>query len=236
MSGINKSNLIQAVKVVKLYFAFFQNTSKVTISLTRNLHLCLPNATDCCTTPLCVVETLQVLACRDSVMLAHLLIQAEIYANSSFTGNVSGKCLVVLKKKRHFGWSFLLYMKKFGIWASIRDNEYSLMEFKKSFVHSQNKLQCAWSIYLNSSPFNLIFSFFFFLILLQKMQLSSQTRCFNHWALVLVTWQLELVMFVVAVIRYLFHIKLWLSVFKISRLVLFSRGRERYWMLQTRWG
>lgn len=161
MSGINKSNLIQAVKVVKLYFAFFQDTSKVTISLTRNLHLCLPNATDCCTTPLCVVETLQVLACRDSVMLAHLLIQAEIYANSSFTGNVSGKCLVVLKKKRHFGWSFLLYMKKFGIWASIRDNEYSLMEFKKSFVHSQNKLQCAWSIYLNSSPFNLIFSSFF---------------------------------------------------------------------------
>ncbi|KFZ45802.1 Tectonic-2, partial [Antrostomus carolinensis] len=71
------------------------NTSKVTISLTRNLQLCLPNATDCCTTPLCVVETLQVLACRDSVMLAYLLIQAEIYANSSFTGNVSENATVI---------------------------------------------------------------------------------------------------------------------------------------------
>jgi len=59
-----------------------------------------------------VVETLQVLACRDSVMLAHLLIQAEIYANSSFTGNVSGKHLDMLMKKWHFGCSFPLYMKK----------------------------------------------------------------------------------------------------------------------------
>ncbi|NWH56074.1 TECT2 protein, partial [Geococcyx californianus] len=65
------------------------NFSKVTVSLTRNLQLCLPNATDCCTQPLCVVETLQVLACCDSVLLADLLIQVEIYANSSFTGNVS---------------------------------------------------------------------------------------------------------------------------------------------------
>ncbi|XP_067163498.1 tectonic-2 isoform X1 [Apteryx mantelli] len=71
------------------------NTSKVTISLTRNLQLCLPNATDCCTTPLCVVETLQVLACCDSVMVAHLLIQAEIYANSSFIGNVSENATII---------------------------------------------------------------------------------------------------------------------------------------------
>uniref|UniRef100_A0A8C0B4Q1 Tectonic family member 2 n=1 Tax=Buteo japonicus TaxID=224669 RepID=A0A8C0B4Q1_9AVES len=71
------------------------NTSKVTVSLTRDLQLCLPNVTDCCTAPLCVVETLQVLACRDSVMLAHLLIQAEIYANSSFTGNVSENATII---------------------------------------------------------------------------------------------------------------------------------------------
>uniref|UniRef100_A0A8B9RWI3 Tectonic family member 2 n=1 Tax=Accipiter nisus TaxID=211598 RepID=A0A8B9RWI3_9AVES len=71
------------------------NTSKVTVSLTRNLQLCLPNVTDCCTAPLCVVETLQVLACRDSVMVAHLLIQAEIYANSSFTGNVSENATII---------------------------------------------------------------------------------------------------------------------------------------------
>lgn len=75
-----------------LYFVFFQNTSKVTVSLTRTLELCLPNATECCPSPLCMVEALQVLACRGSVMLAQLLIQAEIFANSSFTGNVSGKC------------------------------------------------------------------------------------------------------------------------------------------------
>ncbi|NXV80426.1 TECT2 protein, partial [Atlantisia rogersi] len=70
-------------------------TSKVTISLSRNLQLCLPNASDCCTTPLCVVETLQVLACHDSAVLAHLLIQAEIYANSSFTGNVSENATII---------------------------------------------------------------------------------------------------------------------------------------------
>ncbi|XP_010220467.1 PREDICTED: tectonic-2 [Tinamus guttatus] len=71
------------------------DVSKVTISLTRNLQLCLHNATDCCTTPLCVVETLQVLACRGSVMLAHLLIQAEIYANSSVKGNVSENATII---------------------------------------------------------------------------------------------------------------------------------------------
>ncbi|NWX18282.1 TECT2 protein, partial [Aegotheles bennettii] len=71
------------------------STSKVTISSTRNLQLCLPNATDCCPTPLCVVETLQVLACRGSVIVAHLLIQAEIYANSSFAGNVSENATII---------------------------------------------------------------------------------------------------------------------------------------------
>uniref|UniRef100_A0A8C8SFJ4 Tectonic family member 2 n=1 Tax=Pelusios castaneus TaxID=367368 RepID=A0A8C8SFJ4_9SAUR len=67
----------------------YMNASKVTITLMKNLQLCSSNATDCCMKPLCVVETLQVSACRGSTMLANLLIQAEIYANSSFTGNVS---------------------------------------------------------------------------------------------------------------------------------------------------
>ncbi|XP_064531221.1 tectonic-2 [Pseudopipra pipra] len=71
------------------------NTSKVTVSLTRNLELCLPNATDCCPSPLCVLETLQVLACRGSVRLAQLLIQAEIFANSSFEGNVSENATII---------------------------------------------------------------------------------------------------------------------------------------------
>ncbi|NXY25988.1 TECT2 protein, partial [Atrichornis clamosus] len=71
------------------------NISKVTVSLTRTLELCLPNATECCPSPLCMVETLQVLACRDSVLLAQLLIQAEIFANSSRTGNVSENATII---------------------------------------------------------------------------------------------------------------------------------------------
>ncbi|XP_054029271.1 tectonic-2 [Dryobates pubescens] len=71
------------------------DTYEVTVSLTRNLQLCLPNATDCCTAAPCVVETLQVLACRDSVIVARLLIQAEMYANSSFTGNVSENVTII---------------------------------------------------------------------------------------------------------------------------------------------
>ncbi|RMC05735.1 hypothetical protein DUI87_17278 [Hirundo rustica rustica] len=71
------------------------NTSKVTVSLTRALELCLPNVTECCPSPLCMLETLQVLACRGSVMLAQLLIQAEIFANSSFAGNVSENATII---------------------------------------------------------------------------------------------------------------------------------------------
>uniref|UniRef100_A0A8C3VDT9 Tectonic family member 2 n=1 Tax=Catharus ustulatus TaxID=91951 RepID=A0A8C3VDT9_CATUS len=71
------------------------NTVKVTVSLNRTLELCLPNATECCPSPLCKVETLQVLACRGSVMLAQLLIQAEIFANSSFAGNVSENATII---------------------------------------------------------------------------------------------------------------------------------------------
>ncbi|XP_050174705.1 tectonic-2 [Myiozetetes cayanensis] len=71
------------------------NASKVTVSLSRKLELCLPNATACCPSPLCVLETLQVLACRGSVRLAQLLIQAEIFANSSFAGNVSENATII---------------------------------------------------------------------------------------------------------------------------------------------
>ncbi|XP_053224618.1 tectonic-2 isoform X2 [Podarcis raffonei] len=66
------------------------NVSRVMVSLTRSLQLCTSNLTNCCTEALCLVEALQVSACRDSVVVAHLLIQAEIYANTS-SGNVTGK-------------------------------------------------------------------------------------------------------------------------------------------------
>ncbi|NXY88578.1 TECT2 protein, partial [Alcedo cyanopectus] len=70
------------------------NTSQVTINLSRNLQLCLPNGTGCCRAPLCVAETLQVVACRDSLVLAHLLVQAEVYANSSSSANVSNATII----------------------------------------------------------------------------------------------------------------------------------------------
>ncbi|XP_042297568.1 tectonic-2 isoform X2 [Sceloporus undulatus] len=66
------------------------NVSRVTVRLTRNLQLCTSNLTNCCMEPLCLVEALQVSACRQSVVVARLLIQAEIYANTS-SANVSGK-------------------------------------------------------------------------------------------------------------------------------------------------
>lgn len=66
------------------------NVSQVTVRLTRNLWLCTSNRTDCCPEALCMAEALQVSACRDSVVVARLLIQAEIYANTS-SGNLTGR-------------------------------------------------------------------------------------------------------------------------------------------------
>ncbi|XP_063000111.1 tectonic-2 [Elgaria multicarinata webbii] len=66
------------------------NVSRVTVRLTRNLQLCTANLTDCCVEALCLVEALQVSACQDSKVVAKLLIQAEIYANTSL-GNATGK-------------------------------------------------------------------------------------------------------------------------------------------------
>ncbi|XP_066465971.1 tectonic-2 isoform X2 [Tiliqua scincoides] len=67
-----------------------QNVSTVTVRLTRSLQLCASNSTNCCVEPLCLVKALQVSACRDSVVVARLLIQVEIYANAS-SGNTTGK-------------------------------------------------------------------------------------------------------------------------------------------------
>ncbi|XP_077164734.1 tectonic-2 [Paroedura picta] len=66
------------------------NVSRVTVLLTRNLQLCTANRTGCCTEVLCLVTALQVSACQDSTVVAILLIQAEIYANTS-SGNGTGK-------------------------------------------------------------------------------------------------------------------------------------------------
>ncbi|XP_060927492.1 tectonic-2 isoform X2 [Limanda limanda] len=55
---------------------------RVQLSLERSLHLCGENETDpdCCSNPLCVLETLQVSACVGDTPQASLLIQAKIHA------------------------------------------------------------------------------------------------------------------------------------------------------------
>ncbi|KAL8180176.1 UNVERIFIED_CONTAM: hypothetical protein K2H54_009419 [Gekko kuhli] len=70
------------------------NVSTVTVLLTRHLQLCTPNRTGCCTEALCVVAALQVSACRDSAVVARLLIRAEIYANTS-SGNGTDNATVI---------------------------------------------------------------------------------------------------------------------------------------------
>ncbi|XP_053135825.1 tectonic-2 isoform X2 [Hemicordylus capensis] len=66
------------------------NVSRVMVRLTRSLQMCASNLTDCCPEALCLVDALQVSACQDLVVVARLLIQAEIYANMSL-GNMTGK-------------------------------------------------------------------------------------------------------------------------------------------------
>ncbi|KAG7490956.1 hypothetical protein JOB18_045732 [Solea senegalensis] len=53
---------------------------RVQLRLDKSLRLCGENDTDCCTNPLCVLETLQVSACVNGTPQASLLIQAKIYA------------------------------------------------------------------------------------------------------------------------------------------------------------
>nr|XP_015221467.1 PREDICTED: tectonic-2 isoform X1 [Lepisosteus oculatus] len=74
-----------------------QNTLKVTLRLNRTLQLCGRglNQTDCCPEALCVVEALQVTACLHSVAQDTLVVQAEIYAQIPFTGNVSDNKTVI---------------------------------------------------------------------------------------------------------------------------------------------
>ncbi|XP_069379889.1 tectonic-2 isoform X6 [Paralichthys olivaceus] len=59
-----------------------KTVERVQLSLERSLHLCGENETDpdCCSNPLCVLETLQVSACVGDTPQASLLIQAKIHA------------------------------------------------------------------------------------------------------------------------------------------------------------
>ncbi|XP_063313087.1 tectonic-2 isoform X2 [Pelobates fuscus] len=64
------------------------NLYKVTVTLNTTLSCVLDK------TP-CFVEAIQVSACESNVPIASLLIQAEIYSNTTFTGNVSDNATVI---------------------------------------------------------------------------------------------------------------------------------------------
>ncbi|XP_027627968.1 tectonic-2 [Tupaia chinensis] len=66
------------------------NVLEVTVRSKHGLQWCSSNATDSFPESPCVVQTLLVSASHNSSCLAHLLIQVEIYANSSLTHNASG--------------------------------------------------------------------------------------------------------------------------------------------------
>uniref|UniRef100_A0A8C9GIX3 Tectonic family member 2 n=1 Tax=Piliocolobus tephrosceles TaxID=591936 RepID=A0A8C9GIX3_9PRIM len=62
---------------------------EVTVRWKRGLDWCSSNETDSFSESPCILQTLLVSASRNSPCLAHLLIQVEIYANSSLTHNAS---------------------------------------------------------------------------------------------------------------------------------------------------
>ncbi|XP_030677481.1 tectonic-2 isoform X3 [Nomascus leucogenys] len=68
---------------------------EVTVRWKRGLDWCSSNATDSFSESPCILQTLLVSASRNSSCLAHLLIQVEIYANSSLTHNASENVTVI---------------------------------------------------------------------------------------------------------------------------------------------
>lgn len=71
------------------------NSLEVTVRLKRDLQSCSSNETASFSESPCIVQTLLVSASRNSSCLAHLLIQAEIYANSSLAHNASENVTVI---------------------------------------------------------------------------------------------------------------------------------------------
>ncbi|XP_047616977.1 tectonic-2 isoform X7 [Phacochoerus africanus] len=71
------------------------NSLEVTVRLKRDLQFCSSNETASFSESPCIVQTLLVSASHNSSCLAHLLIQAEIYANSSLAHNASENMTVI---------------------------------------------------------------------------------------------------------------------------------------------
>ncbi|XP_039327855.1 tectonic-2 isoform X1 [Saimiri boliviensis] len=68
---------------------------EVTVRWKRGLDWCFSNETDSFSESPCILQTLLVSASRHSSCLAHVLIQVEIYANSSLTHNASENVTVI---------------------------------------------------------------------------------------------------------------------------------------------
>ncbi|XP_072368154.1 tectonic-2 isoform X2 [Scyliorhinus torazame] len=75
----------------------------VALILDRPLVLCenVLNDTNCCPEPLCIVETLRVTACLNGQLSATLLVQVEIYVNSTFHGIVNETKTLIPDQKYH---------------------------------------------------------------------------------------------------------------------------------------
>ncbi|XP_038654341.1 tectonic-2 isoform X2 [Scyliorhinus canicula] len=75
----------------------------VALILHRPLVLCenVLNDTNCCPEPLCIVETLRVTACLNGQLSATLLIQVEIYVNSTFHGILNETKILIPDQKHH---------------------------------------------------------------------------------------------------------------------------------------
>uniref|UniRef100_A0A8C0ZLX5 Tectonic-2 n=1 Tax=Castor canadensis TaxID=51338 RepID=A0A8C0ZLX5_CASCN len=71
------------------------NVLEVTVQLKQDLQWCPSNDTDSFSEVPCIVQTLLISASHNSSCLAHLLIQVEIYANSSLTHNASENATVI---------------------------------------------------------------------------------------------------------------------------------------------
>ncbi|XP_036777852.2 tectonic-2 isoform X6 [Manis pentadactyla] len=71
------------------------NALEVTVRLKSSLQRCSSNETDFFSESPCIVQTLLVSASHNSSCLAHLLIQVEIYANSSLAHNASENMTVI---------------------------------------------------------------------------------------------------------------------------------------------
>ncbi|XP_006910037.1 tectonic-2 [Pteropus alecto] len=72
-----------------------ENVLEVTVRLNRDLQWCPSSETHSFPESPCIIQTLLVSASHNSTCLAHLLIQAEIYANSSLAHNASENVTVI---------------------------------------------------------------------------------------------------------------------------------------------